>query len=381
MGLLKAIVEAVHGEDERIAGRPVTRLTTPLLSTETGTIEVVTTNGFGEYVDGAGDAKLLIGGETILASGRTATTFTGLTRGVVPKLHNDRSIVYDSSMNASALDHVRRGLFVNHAVGEDLNILGRNLGLQRCTGIDQDTWREIIKQLAYRPKQPLDALRAALEAFFGDTTSWVIEEKAIGSPFTIDVYVDRGLASGSPAAVRGRFVVPGSEEQDATSTTTVTVTHATNAANVVGVYLATDAALRGYRDGANNYWYSDGDPTTGTPGTVPGEPATGLVLHGGNPLPSGSEPVIVDYSADEGDYHYLADDTTSTDPSAPVVPKSADAVRQIETDPSFLPNLATPTITDEDDRFAYLSDPLDALRCFLDQVRAAGVQIRLSLKQ
>src|SRR5690606_27790391 len=97
-------------------GAAVTRLTQTLDASELVEAHVESTLGFGENTDGAGNAKLLINGEVILASARTSGPtnfrFQNLTRGSGAsqvQTHPVGSLVYDIAGNTSALDHVRRG--------------------------------------------------------------------------------------------------------------------------------------------------------------------------------------------------------------------------------------------------------------------------------
>lgn len=332
MGLFAAILEAIAREDNRIGGQAVSRLNAPLLEADV-TMTVESTNGFGENNDGMSDAKLLVGGEVIEATGRTVTTFTGLTRGVdqsrIPANHPEGTIVYDISGNTSAVDLLRRGFSVNTAVGEDLDVIGANLGLQRCIGLDEDTWREIIKTIAYLPKQTLDAFRQALTALLGAGNFDVSESLGLGSPdgpplnpFQVFVEITAALST----LLRGRFVLNGGEQQLTTGLTTVVVNNTPN--HVLGVYLDTELTRRGFRDGFTNFFAS----FVGT--TITLSPSPGAI----------GTAVIVDYGAFTA--HYLATDET---------------------------------IRDDGDFYAYLTDPTLAARCVLDLIRASGVQVNITV--
>ncbi len=63
--LLKAMLDAIHKEDDLLGGRAVTRLASQLTDDETSSIAVESTLGFGEFTDSEGDGRLLIGGELI----------------------------------------------------------------------------------------------------------------------------------------------------------------------------------------------------------------------------------------------------------------------------------------------------------------------------
>ena len=217
-GLFRAIMDAIQGENNRLGGLGVTRLTTPLTVTEVGTIDVESTLGFGEFVDGSGNGLIIIGGELIQFTGRTDTTFTGLTRaleGSQARFHQITTLVYDFAQNTSAVDHVRRGFLVNFALNTDLDVIGRNLGVDKCFGITESQWREIIKRTAYMPKQPLDSFRQVLDVVFPGQYDLI---RRISEPWTVRVNV--AIASGT-GSKRGRFFLNGSELQLTTGLTTV----------------------------------------------------------------------------------------------------------------------------------------------------------------
>jgi hypothetical protein len=339
-GALRAALDAIFKEDDRIGGRAVTRLTAALPADDVSGVLVESTIGFGEWVDheidpaGAGSARLLINGEIITAATRRSRypfQFETLTRAVSnteAKLHPAGSIVYDLSHNTSAIDHLRRGFLVEYAIGEDLEIIARNLGLHRCPGMSQETLRRVIKAVAYLPKQTVHAFREALTALL-DSSNFTIIERTTTDPFV--VYVEIGIELSTD--IRGRFFLNGGEPQLTTGLNTVDVDYAVN--HVIGVYDDTPLTRRGFREGLTNYLNPGGSflGQTITLGTSPGAAGTA---------------VIVDYGA--FDAHYLALNET---------------IRQD---------------IGQGDHWAYLADPLFAARCLLDQIRAAGVQVRLSTR-
>lgn len=359
-GLFSAILDAIFGSDEDIAGKPVTRLLAPLLDTETTTMTVESTLTIGENTDGASDARLLVGGEIIEATGRTSAdpfTFTTLSRALDNTkaiTHPPGTLVFDLSGNASALDLLRRGLLVDFAVGEDLDIIGRNLGLTRCPGISEDQWRAVIKAVAYLPKTTIHAFDETLEALLG-ANQYVIRENITADPWKVFVDVIVLLA----ANLRGRFVLNGGEPALTTGANTVDVSYDViepvlaaypgepsqtyglrtidypaggAGAATVGVYLDTPESRRGNREGLANYFLPGGSVAgaTITLGTSPGAAGTA---------------VIVDYTALSA--HYLA---------------------------------LNETVSEDADYYAYLSDPLLAVRCLLDQIRAAGIHAEVAVQ-
>lgn len=318
-GLLRALLEAIHGQDDQLAGRAFTRALGPLTVVDS-VLAVESTISFGENVDGAGDARLLVDGEVMLASGRTSTvgaqTFTGLTRGAdgtMARTHVAGAIVLDASGNRSARDLVRRGLFVNTARLGDLDVVGRNLGLHKCPGLTEEQWRRVIKAIAYAPKTLIASVDAVLEAYYGNTTDYQIVEQAISNPYNLLVLVTDTLAT----STHGRFYLNGGELALTTGLTTVVAAHPIR--NAQAVVLASTYAKRGGRDGLTNY-YSSFVGSTITLGSSPGAIGT---------------PVLIDY-AGAGTNHYLADNET---------------------------------VLDDHDNYPYLTDTLGVLSCLANQVR------------
>lgn len=324
VGALEALLDAIAKEDDRIAGRAVTRLTAALTAGETDAIDVESTIGFGQSTDGDPAGLLLVNGEVIAYAARNNNTpfqFQTLTRGLQNTdvvAHPEGSLVLDLAANTSAVDHVRRGLLVDTAVGEDLDIIARNLGLESCPGITEDQLRRIIRGVAYLPKATPQAYAAALEALYGDTTSWRVIERT-DAPWRVLVELIAELSTD----VRGRFLLNGGEIALTTGLNTVDVVHTPSA--VLGVYAATPGAKRGSRTGTEFFGAGSFLGTTITLASSPG--------------PIGTE-VVVDYSAFGA--HYLAADET---------------------------------VRDDADRYAYLADAFQAAQCLLEQVRAAGVRV------
>lgn len=333
-GLLAAIIDAIFGQDERLAGQAATRLSTGLADTG-ATMFVGSTIGFGEYTDGTGDARLIVGKEIVRAAGRTPTSFTGLTRGIdsttVPARHPAGSVVRDLSGNASALDRARRGLMVRFAIGPDLDVIGRNLGLHKCPGLSEETWRRIIEDVAYLAKLTPSAYAVALDALVGPG-NYTIREPSITRPGEMIIEI----AVPPATSLRGQFFINGGEAQLTTGLTTVVVDNPIVAVPVdppgpppVGVFGVFDdlpLTRAGIRDGFTNYF---------TGGSFVGN----VITLGASPGPVGT-PVIVDYNA-------------------------------------FAANYLAPSIgfEEEDDYYAYFSGRLAGAQCLLNQVRAAGIRV------
>jgi hypothetical protein len=321
MGLLSAIIDAIHGEDDTIGGVAVTQLTTLLLDSELAVINVESTIGFGENTDGAGDAQILVGGEIIQATGRTNTTFTGLTRGIGAtkvKTYPQSSVVYDLSRNSSMMDFLYRGFLVNFAVGTDLDIVARNLGVEKCLGLSEAEWREIIKRTAYMPKTPIDSFKQVLDVVFPG--AYTITRRYVTDPWTVTVRI--ALLPGTDK--RGRFLLNGGEAKLTTGLLSVDTDYTIN--HVIGVFLDTPLTRLGYREGFTNF---------ATTNTFAGQ----TITLDASPGPIGTA-VLIDYGAFTA--HYIPDDET---------------------------------IVNDGDFWAYLADDTGLARCLLDHVRAAGVRV------
>lgn len=348
-GLMQAIVDAIHGQDEQIAGQRVTNLTAGLDAADTE-INVISTIGFAEDTDGAGDARIIIDGEIIYASGRTDISFTGITRGVDSTKVKDRypqnELVSDWARNASALDIVRRGFLVRFAIGPDLDVIGRNLGLKKCPGWTDTIWRNVIQEIAYSPKQVIPVLHEALTVVLGPG-NFEIVERIISEPFVIYVYIDGTLAD----SLRGRFYLNSGEPQLSTGLTEVKTDYTIidspfvpppyvpplvpppigpfpASVGVLGVFDDTTLARRGVREGLTNYF---------TGGSFVGD----TITLGATPGAVGT-PLLVDYNAFPA--HYLPDPFT---------------------------------VIDNNDHFPYFFDPFLGVNCLVDQIRAAGIQVKL----
>ena len=371
MGILRAIIDAIMGPANEAGGRAVTKLSAALDSTDT-TMSVESTLRFGEWGDGTEDCRLLVDGEIVTGTGRTSSdpfTFTGLTRGVDgtnAKAYPIGTLVLDLAGNSTAIDLVRRGFFVDFAVGADLDVIARNLGLRKCPGIDTETWRRIIKAVAYLPKTTVDAFEQALLALTDDASTYTIIERLISNPYEVFVEIEASLAVADAEGVRGRFILTGGSQRVTDGLTQVTLTgpNLTRLQTVSGVYLDTEHARRGIRDGLTNYlssFVAGSDVITLSPS--PGAIGTAVIVdyvgYGGT-NPTNYHYLGTGFGADQINLAYRYDPGT-TPPALGADGTSIQTVR-----------------LDDGDRWAYLSDSLLAARCLLDDIRQAGVRVSLS---
>lgn len=167
-GILEAVSAAIGEALNEMGGFRSTRLTASWLKGQT-TAFVEST--FDWPVPGS----FVMNGVLYSYSGKTPTSFTGVTylEGSSPvngaqKDHRVESEAIDLSKTFSVIDKTIQNLFVDTATGEALSALGRNLGVDRPPGLeDDDTFRKVIRALAYAPKGTFFAIDLALNAFFG----------------------------------------------------------------------------------------------------------------------------------------------------------------------------------------------------------------------
>ena len=145
----------------------------------------------------------------------------GVSTPGVKKLHRVDSTVIELNRNKTALDLVRRALLVDYAEGDDLNNLGRNLGVDRLPFIgDDEVFREIIKALAYNPKGTVFGLELALRALVGDGNFEVFED-LITDPCTVFVKLSGAAITNDTSF--GKAFLSGDEFQPAASDTSAVI--------------------------------------------------------------------------------------------------------------------------------------------------------------
>lgn len=167
-GLLDVMTEVIGEQDAEIGGFRLTRLTS-ITGEGDNSIGVEVTEGWPDA------GSIGIDGIKYSYTGKTATSFTGLTyisAGVVTAgcaiSHRVESPVVDVSRVWSEMEQLRRSLFVEYAVGDELNVIGRNLGVNRLPLFrDDDQFREVVKVLAYNPKATIFGLDLVLTGIVG----------------------------------------------------------------------------------------------------------------------------------------------------------------------------------------------------------------------
>src|SRR3990167_3614971 len=142
--------------------------------------------------------RIAVAGTTGYYASKTATSLDGLTdeNGDPGLLTGARagSVVTEISQAETDVDLVRRSFFVAYAEGVDLDTLGRNYGLHRPRGIDDDTWRALLQVMIYLDAQTIRACVKVLDALLGPG-NYEIYEDLVGDPLTVHVVVAASAAN------------------------------------------------------------------------------------------------------------------------------------------------------------------------------------------
>jgi len=194
---------------------------------------VETTHGWSD------SGKIGIGGVVYSYASKTDTSFDGITFTqnlvVIPgagKQHRQDSPVVDLNKDRTALELVRRGLLVDYAESDELNALGRNLGVLRLPFIESDDrFREIIKALAYNPKGTIYGIELALNGLVGEG-NYSIYEDLINYPNT--VFINLIGSATTEDTSEGKAFLTAKEHRLAASDTTVTISQSVADKGVVG---------------------------------------------------------------------------------------------------------------------------------------------------
>lgn len=202
LGIIEALTGVFGEEMAEVGGWRMTRLAAAVTEGDT-TFQVETT------LDWPEEGIFAVDGVRYTYSSKGATSFAGIEHvaagatvsGAVTD-HRDESAVTDLSREYSALDLLRRGFLVNYAEGEDLNALGRNLGVNRPPIFsDDDQFRAVIKAVAYNPRGTVLGLELALEALVG-AGNYEVYEDLIQNPNTVFIRVDTSTFLETTAAGR-----------------------------------------------------------------------------------------------------------------------------------------------------------------------------------
>lgn len=163
----RGLLEAVAYSLTRIFGFRVTHLAAPLAPAPVGTVpppdaltaQVESTYGVPD------EGEVVVEGERIPFTGRTAGALTGLTRDdAVRSAYPAGTPVTLYTRDVSGVELARRMLLVDHAEGAFLDALGRNYGVPRYLSLRDEDYRRLIRALAYQAgRGTRTALNEALE--------------------------------------------------------------------------------------------------------------------------------------------------------------------------------------------------------------------------
>lgn len=175
-GPLRAVKEAIADMGNRAGGLILTRLTRDLPPAPFGPTPpaealealVETTHAFP-----AADGTIVCHGEEMFYETAAAGTISGLVRNdAVRETRPKGEPVVLWTRNVSDLDLARLALLVDTAEGDFLNVLGQNYGVPRYLDCPDDTYRRLIRALAY---QAAKGSRTALDEILGV----LLEDKGI----------------------------------------------------------------------------------------------------------------------------------------------------------------------------------------------------------
>lgn len=193
---------------------------------------------------------LVIGGEKVLYTGVTTTTFTGITDedGVagLPSDVRDRDPVTDYSRDLTQIDDLRASFLVATAEGRELDILGRNYGLTRPRGTSDAEWRALLQVMIFVEAQTVYACEQVLDVIWG-SGNYTLYEDLESDMHT--VYVSYPIGGGDTPLGK-TWLVSGEEQSSLSGPNEVTVDYPADLA--YGVWDASDPLREG-----TNYAYAD----------------------------------------------------------------------------------------------------------------------------
>jgi hypothetical protein len=185
------------------------------------------------------DAKTVTLAGTVFATDETDVWFVLKTyqeSGYLTDLQREDREVIDGSRGYSTIDQLRRSIFVDFAEGEELDVIGGNLGVARTRIMSDEIYRRFIKVRAYLPATTIHALEMVLQAIFPQG-GWIIYEDLVNRPNEVFLELPT-MALGSDFEGRG-FLAPsgvfpistatissrGYELVTSATSTTLTVSH------------------------------------------------------------------------------------------------------------------------------------------------------------
>lgn len=189
---------------------------------------VLTVEGTYDFPD---SGTIYFEGKKLTYTGRTATSFTGLSGDLPDETVKPYAVVTDWNRSFSEIDQLRQTMVLASADSEDLAIYGSNHGLNQPRGVTTEQFRSLLQALMWGPTQTIYSLETVLDILLGEG-AYTLWEELITDPHT--VFISADISVGDEI----RTYLIGGEEQSRTSTTTVDTTY--DPVLVYGVYADTD---------------------------------------------------------------------------------------------------------------------------------------------
>jgi hypothetical protein len=260
-GVIEALSGAIGESDTDIGGVYMTRLRT-LAPKGALTLDVE------NVIDWPLAGQILLDGVVYHYGSRTDTQLIGIFHMYAGALvagtardHSVQSVVADVNRSVTGMDLVRRAMLVDYAESDDLNALGRNLGVLRYPFLSgDDQFRDIIKAIAYTPRGTIYSLELALDAMIG-AGNYEIWEDPIHYPCTVFITLIGALGISDYAV--GKYYISGCERLYAPTLTSVDLV--TTPLRVGGVIMAPEDFItecRNHRPSEDVITEYDGDPGT-----------------------------------------------------------------------------------------------------------------------
>lgn len=194
----------------------------------------------------------------------------------VSSSHSIYETVADLTGGQSILDQAREQVDAALAEGEHLVATGRRLGAyERIAGLDEETYRSLVRGSAFSPRGTRSALVRLLTELFGSPHPTIVEDPVCftetvtpggevirtGVPrgYPCTVWIDLAAGGVGGTSRMGRWFLGPGEAASSTDATHVSVTYPP--VHVVGAYLATDRWRRGV-----NFANHDGTADAQLPG-------------------------------------------------------------------------------------------------------------------
>jgi hypothetical protein len=175
-GYLETVLGAIGEVDNAIGGYRVSRLLDSVSAGE----DVLPVECTQEWED---TGRVFVDGVVYHYTGKGVGSLHGITHIFhgetvlgARKDHVQNAAVLDLGNPYNAIQTLRRTMLVDYAEGVDLSIVGRNLGAYRYPYMAADeTYREVIKALAYNPRGTMLGIKTMLDALLGTGKYEVIE--------------------------------------------------------------------------------------------------------------------------------------------------------------------------------------------------------------